>query len=272
MMATKMIGRRVRWFVAVATLAALTASHSHVTAAPEPGAAVPILVELFTAEGCSSCPPADVLLDKMLAAQPASGALLIGLGEHVDYWDQSGWKDRYASASFTKRQQQYADRAKGEEIYTPEMVIDGGAGFVGSDINEARRAIEKAVAVPHGVIRVHIDPQSRRGDKVGLQIEIAHLPSSTGDAVDLVVAATEDGLRTEVKHGENQGHTLTHAAVVHTMQPVGPVTSPDQSARATIDIAKQWQRAHVKFVVFAQERRSRRVLASAAVSLEGDQG
>ncbi len=265
-----MNARRMRWFAAVATLAALTSGHLQVTAAPEPGAAVPILVELFTAEGCSSCPPADVLLDKMLAAQPASGALLIGLGEHVDYWDQSGWKDRFASASFTKRQQQYADRAKGEEIYTPEMVIDGGAGFVGSDINEARRAIEKAVAISHGVIRLQIDPQSRGGDKVGLQIEIAQLPLSASDSADLVVAATEDGLRTEVKRGENQGHTLTHAAVVHTMQIVGPVTAPEHSAHATIEIAKQWRRGQVKFVAFAQERRSRRVLASAMVSLEGE--
>jgi len=270
MTGTWMNGGRLRWFVAVAVLAALTSGHSQLTAAPEPGAAVPILVELFTAEGCSSCPPADVLLDKMLAAQPASGALLIGLGEHVDYWDQSGWKDRFASASFTKRQQQYADRAKGEEIYTPEMVIDGGAGFVGSDINEARRAVEKAIAIPHGVIRLQIDPQSRGGDRVGLQIEIAQLPLSTSDTADLVVAATEDGLRTEVKRGENQGHTLTHAAVVHTMQIVGPVTSPQHAAHATIEIARQWRRGQMKFIAFAQERRSRRVLASAMVSLEGD--
>jgi hypothetical protein len=265
-----MSASRLRWFVAVTTLAVLSPGHSPLSAAPEPGAAVAILVELFTAEGCSSCPPADVLLDKMLAAQPASGALLIGLGEHVDYWDRSGWKDRFASASLTRRQQQYADRAKGEEIYTPEMVIDGGTGFVGSDVNEARRAIEAAVAVPHGVIRLQIDPQSRRGDKVGVQIEIAGLPSSTGDTADLVVAATEDGLRTELKRGENQGHTLTHAAVVRTMQTVGPVTAPEHSARAAVGVARQWRRDHVKLVAFVQERRSRRVLASAALPLEGD--
>jgi len=99
-------------------------------------------------------------------------------------------------------------------------------------------------------------------------VEIAQLPSSADDAVDLIIAATEDGLRTEVKRGENQGRTLTHAAVVHKMQTVGAVTVPEYSGRATIDIASQWQRARVRLVAFVQERRSRRVLATAAMSLE----
>jgi len=99
-------------------------------------------------------------------------------------------------------------------------------------------------------------------------VEIAQLPSSADDAVDLIIAATEDGLRTEVKRGENQGRTLTHAAVVHKMQTVGAVTAPEYSGRATIDIASQWQRARLRLVAFVQERRSRRVLATAAMSLE----
>lgn len=263
-----MSGRRVLWLVGVATLVVLPRGNPRATPAPEPGAGVPILVELFTAEGCSSCPPADVLLDKMIETQPAAGALLVGLGEHVDYWDQSGWKDRFSSAAFTKRQQQYAAREKSEEVYTPELVVDGGAGFVATDINRVRRAIEHAIAAPHGVIHMALDPRSGDTNKVAVTIEIAQLPSSADDSADLVVAATEDGLRTEVKRGENQGRTLTHAAVVHKMQTVGAVTAPEYSGRATIDIASQWQRARVRLVAFVQERRSRRVLATAVMNLE----
>src|SRR5258706_4144338 len=120
-------------------------------------AAVPILVELFTAEGCSSCPAADRLLEKMIESQPATGVELVGLGEHVDYWDSLGWKDRFSSAKLTARQQGYAARLKTEDVYTPQMIVDGREAFVGSDLSAARRAIETASALPHGVIQVAIE-------------------------------------------------------------------------------------------------------------------
>src|SRR4051812_36045144 len=105
----------------------------------------PVIVELFTSEGCSDCPAADTLLEKIVAAQPIAGAQIIGLGQHVAYWDRQGWKDRFSSAAFTSRQQAYQTRFNTESIYTPQMVVDGRAEFVGSDAMAARRAIEKAV-------------------------------------------------------------------------------------------------------------------------------
>jgi hypothetical protein len=250
-------------------LLALSSSGSTSAVFAQPGGdtRVPVLVELFTAEGCSSCPPADVLLDKMLVAQPAVGAMLVGLGEHVDYWNASGWKDRFSSAAFTKRQQQYAARAGNEDIYTPQMVIDGGDGFVGTDIEAARHAIERAAAAPHGVIRIALDPP-RDKDKIGVTIDVSGLPAADDDPADLLVAVTEDHLRTEVKHGENQGRTLTHAAVVRDLVTVAGVKGSGEPVRATLRIDPQWRRDALKIVAFVQQRHSRHVLATAVLPLD----
>src|SRR5438309_4363112 len=126
---------------------ALAIASGGVHAAP---AATPVLVELFTSEGCSDCPPADALLEKLIATQPIAGAEVIGLGQHVDYWDQQGWKDRFSSAALTNRQHVYGASFALESVYTPQMIVDGRAQFVGSDGNAARKAIERAIASPHG--------------------------------------------------------------------------------------------------------------------------
>ena len=232
---------------------------------------VPVLVELFTAEGCSSCPPADVLLEKMLAQQPAAGAWLVGLGEHVDYWNQWGWKDRFSAAAFTKRQQLYAARTGSDNVYTPEMVVDGDAGFVGTDIDAARRAIERAEHVPHGTIRIALGHESQSKDAITAMVEIRELPDTGGtDPLDLLVAITEDGLRTDVRSGENHGRTLTHAAVVREMVTVASVPAPDSSQRAPLRVNGEWRRHASRVVAFVQQRRSRRVLATSALPLAED--
>src|SRR5262245_4799567 len=127
------------------------------TLPPSSDRPVPVLVELFTAEGCSTCPPADKLLDAMISSQPAAGAIIVGLGEHVDYWDRLGWKDRFSSAAFTRRQQLYADHFKADNIYTPQMIVDGETAFVGTDVEAARRAIERASVAPHGILQIELD-------------------------------------------------------------------------------------------------------------------
>src|SRR6185437_8149364 len=104
----------------------------------------PVLVELFTSEGCSTCPPADVLLAKLVHDQPVKGREIIALGEHVDYWDQLGWHDRFSSHQYTERQNRYSARFNLNDVYTPQMVVDGTEQFVGNDAAHALRAVTRS--------------------------------------------------------------------------------------------------------------------------------
>ena len=289
------------------------------TQAPRAAPSTPIIVELFTSEGCSSCPPADTLLESLVNSQPISGAQVIGLGLHVDYWDQLGWKDRFSSAALTHRQQLYGTRFNRQSIYTPQMVVDGRAEFVGSDANAARKAIGRALDVRHGVVRIAIQPPA--ADRLSVSVTASELPRGTGgpspliedhlpggasrlaalllpqipvfsvfapghpgaalrnlvlvqprrttsDHGDIVVAITEDHLRSDVKRGENHGRTLTHAAVVRHLAAIGEAANEGAtSARADILLARYWQREHLNIVAFVQERRSRTILASAVATL-----
>ena len=129
---------------------------------PNPTSDVPVVVELFTSEGCSSCPPADALLQK-LDAQPYSGVRLIVLSEHVDYWNHIGWTDPYSSHTFSRRQDAYGSRFHLDSVYTPQMVVDGAEEFVGNSANDARKAFERAAGSPKVSVRISgVDRKSTR--------------------------------------------------------------------------------------------------------------
>ena len=248
--------------LSVALVLGLATHGSAVTASKS----TPVLVELFTSEGCSSCPPADALLRTLADTQPIAGAEIIALSQHVDYWDQLGWRDRFSSAALTNRQQQYGRAFNIDSIYTPQMVVDGREEFVGSDASRARRAIGKALSAPHALVSIALDLTG--SDRVAVTVTARDLPDvSRGDHADTVVAVTEDRLRSEVRSGENKGRLLTHTAVVRELRVVRGATPPDLSARSEVTLAPDWQREHLRIVAFLQERASRRVLGAAAVPL-----
>jgi hypothetical protein len=236
-----------------------------------PRAAAPptaVLVELFTSEGCSSCPPADTLLQSLVESQPIPGAVVIALGQHVDYWDELGWKDRFSSKALTDRQRGYGRVLSVDSIYTPQMIVDGRSEFVGNDAAAAQRAILKAASLPHASVSIAIEASV--ADRFAVSVAAAGLPAlSRGDRADIVVAVVENGLRSQVHAGENNGRTLVHTAVVHTMTPIGDATPERASARTDVTIAPTWQREQLRIVAFVQERASRHVLGAAVMALPG---
>lgn len=165
-------------------------------------AARPVVVELYTSQGCSSCPPADALL-RELAREPG----VIPLALHVDYWDYIGWEDKFAHPSFTKRQKAYAGAVGDHMVYTPQMVIAGGERVVGNEPGTVRRAIAKAAAKKSPV---HLTAE-RVGGKIVIRAE-ARSPLSGPVMVQLV--SYRDGATVDIKRGENAGRSVVYSNIV----------------------------------------------------------
>ena len=180
-------------------------------------AANPVLVELFTSEGCSSCPPADALIEKLDRLQPFPEARVIVLSEHVDYWDHQGWRDPFSSASFTARQEQYARQFGSSGPYTPQMVVDGAAEFVGSDAGAAASAIRSAARREKVAIRLVPGAETVR-------VEVDPLPGGKKGKSLVYVALAQDSGTSNVSAGENRGRTLHHVAIVRQLRQIGSVS------------------------------------------------
>jgi hypothetical protein len=197
---------------AFAILALLTAAVAPAAAdsvspdAPQP--ARPILLELFTSQGCSSCPPADALLGE-LAERPE----ILALSYHVDYWDDLGWVDRLASPDNTHRQQAYSSR-HGFELYTPQLVVDGQADAVGSD----RSAVVRAIA--HAAIAAVGAPASIRRDGAAADIALGTVPGTSAEA-GIYLLSFDPVLETAVHAGENGGRKLQSTNVVRSRRRIG---------------------------------------------------
>ena len=204
----------------------------------------PILVELFTAEGCSDCPPADAFLRMLDSKQPVPGAQLIVLEEHVDYWDDQGWKDPFSSHALTLRQDNYVYRMRLESPYTPQMVVDGAYQFVGSDRGSATKALDSARSSPKTEVR--ITSPKLENDKTVLHVDTDVLPVKA----DVLVAVAADHAESQVLRGENGGRHLEHVAIVKSIDKVGKAEkgqtfSKDVSVKALTPISR--------VIVFLQE-------------------
>ena len=197
-----------------------------------------------------------------------AAAEIIALGEHVDYWDRLGWKDRFSSAQFTDRQGQYADFFGNRGSYTPQMIVDGRAEFVGSRVQQARQKIVEAAGYP--TIPVSLDQGKADGKgAVNLAVTVGKLNGTTkGGAAEVWLAVTETGLHSAVTRGENAGHDLHHAALVRSLLRIGEAKAggdPSFSANATARLREEWKRENLRAVVFVQEKKSRQILGAAEI-------
>jgi hypothetical protein len=225
---------------------------------------VPVLVELFTSEGCSSCPPADRLLENLDTSQPVPGAEIIALSEHVDYWNRLGWVDPFSSKEFSDRQSEYARVFNLDSIYTPQMVVDGESELVGNNATRARSAIAAAARKPKAKVSISLAQKTDRFDIVPVKIRIENLPSVTpGETIDVYIAVAESGLQSAVTRGENSGRRLGHTSVVRSLEVVGSAEAGN-SFESEVRLDRSWNRDRVRIVAFIQERGSRRVVGAAA--------
>lgn len=229
---------------------------------------IPVLVELFTSEGCSDCPPADALLAELDRTQPVPGVLIIPLEEHVDYWDHQGWRDPFSSAVFTERQVSYVRRLRIASPYTPQMVVAGRTEFVGSSAQRARASISAAAQSAGVDIDIKLTNDAPPDSSFHAAIRVNSIPASLGESADLWLAITEDGLASDVSAGENAGRRIEHRAVVRKFIPAGRVDSGKFfTTRVDASIAPGWKRENLRVVAFLEGASTGRILGAATASL-----
>ena len=222
------------------------------------------IVELFTSEGCSSCPPADELLRQIHLKEATSGQLIVGISEHVTYWNNLGWKDSYSSPLFTERQSTYASRLSPEGPYTPQMVLNGREQFVGSDGGALEHALREDAKRTHFGLRILTSTLSADGVEVRVSFS-----GHTSKPLDVVAVLTDDADRSNVLRGENSGRLLQHVSVARSLTKVATVTG-DAEKSIHLSIPEGFQVAtgighHL--VVFVQEAHQGMIVGAATASL-----
>jgi hypothetical protein len=235
--------------LAALALAAIASCRSGATSVTEARADEPsgagggvAVVELFTSEGCSSCPPADDVLASLAESRDRR---IYALAFHVDYWDELGWPDRFASHAYTARQQAYSRALGLRGVYTPQMVVGGTEEFTGSDRGRADAALARALSHP-AKLQLSIQSRSTTQDAATVDYSVSEVPAG---AV-LIVAVVEHRATTSVRGGENAGKTLRHANVVRGLVSV-PLTAPTGSV--LVHFPASLSRDHAELTGFVQQ-------------------
>ena len=220
---------------------------SAATALPGQAAAHPVLVELFTSEGCSSCPPADALLRQIDAKRTESGQLVVGISEHVTYWNRLGWTDPFSAETYTARQEAYRSRFGLDSAYTPQMIVNGSREVLGSDRGAVLRAVRET---DHpGPVRVHIEQVKISGDRAS--VTYSTRAEDVSKSFDVFAVVAEDVVLSQVTRGENAGRALSHVSLARNLTRL----DPGQGANKTVDVslgagAKSFGKRHL--ILFAQ--------------------
>ncbi|MGH9733116.1 MAG: DUF1223 domain-containing protein [Candidatus Acidiferrales bacterium] len=252
---------------AAAVLAVGTVAVAFPRRTADTGTPVPVVVELFTSEGCSSCPPVDTFLRKVDDLQPIKGVEVIGIEEHVDYWNQDGWVDPYSSLEWTGRQQAYVMKFKDKTPFTPQLIVGGAQEMVGANTVAIFNAIRAAAEQEN--VQVSIQPGPADGNDAR-QFAIRVASASGADKVskaDVFLAIAEDGLHMQVTAGENSGRTLQHALVIRSLQKIGSL--PDKAGAAftadpRVKFKSSWNQSNLRVVVFVQDHKSMRIVGAGA--------
>ncbi|WP_295651637.1 DUF1223 domain-containing protein [uncultured Mucilaginibacter sp.] len=225
-------------------------------AAPNNGFA---LVELFTSEGCSSCPPADELVAKIVKEDKNLPVYV--LAYHVDYWNSLGWKDQFSSAEYSSRQRQYAGWLKLESVYTPQIVVNGKTEFVGSNESSLRSAIQNGLQKANND-QLTIDNASVNANQLTVQYETKASSANR----DLLIAFVQKAGHTDVKRGENGGRVLNHVNIVREMN---SISLKQPNGTATVKLPQGYNAQGWEVIGFVQNISNGEILSAQKVVLSG---
>ena len=221
----------------------------------------PVLVELFTSEGCSSCPPADLLLARLDSQQFVAGVLAIVLSEHVTYWNDLGWKDPFSKPELTERQRRYGDQLRLEGPYTPQMVVNGQREFVGNNAAALVKAVQQAANEESLHPPVDIRVTNLRVDRKTLH---ATIETGPGQGAQLFAVLAANAPSTHVMRGENAGKSLSHVAVVRSLVELERVDDPLRDDAINLPLAADTPEK-LRLILFLQDGRTGRVLGSTEI-------
>jgi hypothetical protein len=228
-----------------------------------------VVVELFTSEACSNCPPADEMLDRL--ERSVSNVHVIALEEHIDYWNNTGWTDRFSAPIFHARQNDYALFFQNTSIFTPQMGVNGHVQFVADDATRATYEINHAATSTQYAVRLQPQRSAKDPSLTDLSIYVKNNGPNKPTPSDVYLAISEDRLTSNVRSGENAGRMLRHGPVVRSFGVIGNIEARafnEVGLKSTLKIPAEWNADHLRAVVFIQEHRSRQIIAAAVTSLK----